>query len=54
MASFLPKDSEDLRKYILGDEDLMWYCLDMAAKQSIEKGDEACRELLRTFECRLS
>jgi hypothetical protein len=24
----------------------MWYCFDMAAKQSIEKGDEACRELL--------
>jgi hypothetical protein len=46
LASFLPKDPEDLRRYILGDEDLMWYCFDMAAKQSIEKGDEACRELL--------
>jgi hypothetical protein len=44
--SFLPEDPEDLRRYILGDEDLMWYCFDMALKQSIEKGDEACRELL--------
>jgi hypothetical protein len=46
MASFLPKDPEDLQRYILGDEDLMWYFFDMAAKESIAKGDEACRELL--------
>ncbi len=34
-----------LRDHILGDDDLMWYCLE-AGRAAIEKGDEACRELL--------
>ena len=35
-----------LRDHILGDDDLMWYCLEEAGRAAIDKGDEACRELL--------
>ena len=44
---------EHLRDHILGDDDLMWYCLEKAGRAAIEKGDEACRELLEHLDCNL-
>ena len=33
---------EHLRDHILGDDDLMWYCLEETGRAAIEKGDEPC------------
>jgi hypothetical protein len=44
---------EHLRDYVLGDDDLMWYCLEKAGRAAIEQGDEACRELLEHLDCNL-
>ena len=42
-----------LRDEILGDEWLMSYCLFMAGRDAIEKGDDACWELLDSCDCDL-
>ena len=50
--SFLrPKRSKELRDYILGDDWLMHYCLEVAGRDAIEKGEAACRELLDQCGC---
>jgi hypothetical protein len=41
------------REFILGDDDLMFYCLYVAAQLAIKKGDDACRALLEHCNCEL-
>ena len=41
------------REWILGDDELMDYCLFTTARAAIQKGDAACRELLRECNCAL-
>jgi hypothetical protein len=42
---------KDLRAYILGDDDLALYCLNIAAEVAIEKGEEAICDLLDHCGC---
>ena len=41
------------RAHILGDDDLMHYCLDVAAQDALEKGEDACWQLLDHCDCDL-
>ena len=43
----------DRRDVILGDDWLMLYCLEVAGRLAIEKGDDTCRELLDNLDCAL-
>ena len=42
---------KELRDYILGDDWLMQYCLEVAGRNAIKEGEAACRELLDWCGC---
>ena len=44
---------DNLRDFIFGDRWLMGYCLEVAALAAIEKGEDACWDLLDNCNCEL-